>query len=115
MYLIGVDGTVAKVNDCARMSFAGPGDSQRLTLEVKIKMDGSCSRHLQLDCLVPVDHISGKTKTFNVHHMNVASVGADVQPFALESQMTECDSVSKERKKMNKLLKRKLFKQTFLF
>lgn len=59
---------------------------------------------LQFNSLVPVDHVAGQTKSFDVDDVDVAAFRADVQPFALERQVEAGDPVSyrfgKERKKI---------------
>jgi hypothetical protein len=55
---------------------------------------GTC-RYLQLDGFVPVDDVSGQHKGLDIDHMNVSTLRADVQPFALQWQVDVRDPVTR--------------------
>jgi hypothetical protein len=52
-------------------------------------------RYLQLDGFVPVDDVSGQHKGLDVDHVNVSTLCADVQPFALQWQVDVRDPVTR--------------------
>ena len=44
-------------------------------------------QNLQFNGLVPVDDVAGQTETLDVDNVDVAALGADVEPLALERQV----------------------------
>jgi hypothetical protein len=56
---------------------------------------GTC-KYLQLDGFVPVDYVSRQHKGFDVDYVNVSTLCADVQPFALQWQVDVRDPVTRD-------------------
>ena len=49
----------------------------------------------QVNGFVPVDDVAGEHKSLDVDHMNVASVGTNIEPLALEGQAYARDSAKR--------------------